>query len=37
MHLFATTSSAQVVKLGKKAGIIEEAPSSPGRRRPTHP
>ena len=31
MHLFATTTPAQVQALGKRAGVVEERPSAPGR------
>jgi hypothetical protein len=34
MHLFATTTPAQVIALGKRAGVVEETPSPPARRRP---
>jgi hypothetical protein len=37
MHVFATTTSEQVTQLGKRAGIIGEAPSAPGRRRAARP
>jgi hypothetical protein len=37
MHLFATTTPAQVLALGKRAGVVEEQPSSPGRRRSPQP
>jgi len=37
MHLFATTTPGQMLELGKKAVIIEEAPSARGRRPPAKP
>jgi hypothetical protein len=37
MHLFATTTPAQVLALGKRAGVVEETPSPAGHRRSPQP